>query len=274
MLSDSFNAQAAAAGGHGGRRGAARPPAVPPVPWNPWLGVAFLVAVYYASQIMAGVLVSVYPAARHLSHTEALDWISGSVWAQFVFVALAEAFAIGAVYLFLRLYKAGFRLIGLRRPRYSDVVYGVLAVPVYFLLYALAVGVVSYLVPGLNVDQKQQLGFDDVHGQLALVLTFISLVVLPPLAEEIMMRGFLYSTLRKAMPVIAAAIITSVLFAIAHLPEGGAAGPLYIAAIDTFVLSLVLVYLRERTGGLWASMTLHASKNCIAFVLLFVLHIK
>jgi membrane protease YdiL (CAAX protease family) len=85
-----------------------------------------------------------------------------------------------------------------------------------------------------------------------------------------MMRGFLYSSLKKAMPVGLAAVSVSLLFAAAHLPEGGAAGPLYIAAIDTFILSLVLVYLREKTGSLWASITLHALKNGIAFVALFV----
>jgi hypothetical protein len=105
-------------------------------------------------------------------------------------------------------------------------------------------------------------------------MTFISLVVLPPIVEEIMVRGFLYSTLKKAMPTVAAVLLTSAIFASAHLPEGGAAGPLYIAALDTFVLSLVLIYLREKTGSLWASITLHAAKNGVAFTVLFVLHIK
>jgi hypothetical protein len=269
MLSDSFNARAAAGGG--GNSG--HPPAVPPVPWNPWLGVVFAVVVYYASQFVAGLLVSVYPAVRHWPQTMIQSWVSDSVWAQFFFILLAEASVIGAIYWFLRRYKSGLALIGLRRPRPSDILYGILAVPAYFLLYALTVGVVSYFVPGLNVDQQQQIGFNDVHGQAALALTFISLVVLPPLAEEIMVRGFLYSTLKKAMRPLGAVLLTSALFAAAHLPEGGAAGPLYIAALDTFILSLVLIYLREQTGGLWASIVLHASKNGIAFVLLFVLHV-
>jgi membrane protease YdiL (CAAX protease family) len=49
---------------------------------------------------------------------------------------------------------------------------------------------------------------------------------------------------------------------------------LYIAAIDTFTLSLILVYLREKTGGLWSSMGLHAIKNGIAFVSLFIVHVR
>ena len=57
----------------------------------------------------------------------------------------------------------------------------------------------------------------------------------------------------------------------AHLAEGGAAGPLWIGFIDTFILSLVLCYLRVKTGSLWAGITLHALKNGIAFVALFVI---
>jgi membrane protease YdiL (CAAX protease family) len=50
-------------------------------------------------------------------------------------------------------------------------------------------------------------------------------------------------------------------------------GLLYIAGLDTFILSLFLIYLREKTDGLWASMALHALKNGVAFVALFVLHV-
>jgi membrane protease YdiL (CAAX protease family) len=61
------------------------------------------------------------------------------------------------------------------------------------------------------------------------------------------------------------------LFASAHLDEGGSAGPLYVGAVDTFILSLSLIYLREKTNNLWASMTLHACKNGFAFVALFII---
>ncbi|HYH36273.1 MAG TPA: CPBP family intramembrane glutamic endopeptidase, partial [Candidatus Saccharimonadales bacterium] len=228
----------------------ARVSKIPSVPWKPWLGVLFIVFIYYASQLFSGILLSVYPGLRGWSQTQALDWLSESVGAQFTFILLAEVLSIGAIYLFLKRYKLGFASIGLKKPRWNDLFNGLLAVPVYFLLYVVTVGIVSHLVPGLDVDQEQQIGFNNVQGGLPLLLTFISLVVLPPLAEEIMVRGFLYSTLKKALPLIGAVILTSLLFASAHLPEGGAAGPLYIAALDTFVLSLVLIYLREKTGSL------------------------
>jgi len=181
---------------------------------------------------------------------------------------------VGAIYGFLKFYKQTFALIGLKRPHWYDPFIGLAAFFPYFILYLISVTVISHFVPGLNVNQQQQLGFNNVSGTVPLVLTFISLVVLPPLAEEIMVRGFLYSSLKKAMPTAVAVIGTSAIFAAAHLPEGGAAGPLYIAALDTFVLSLVLIGLREATGNLWASITLHAVKNGIAFMALFAFHAR
>jgi membrane protease YdiL (CAAX protease family) len=250
-------------------------PAEPePVSWNPWLGLIFVVLVYYVSQILGGAAVSIYPGLQNWSHSQSLEWLNHSVTAQFVYILIAETLAVGAIYLFLKRRGLSLAAIGLKKPRLRDPLYGLAALPAYFLIYLIAIGIISHFIPGLNINQEQHIGFNSVHGTVQLTMTFISLVIVPPLAEEIMIRGFLYSSLRKALKIIPAALIASLIFAAAHLPEGGAAGPLYIAAIDTFVLSLVLVYLREKTGSLWASITLHALKNGIAFVALFIVHAR
>ncbi|MEK7594782.1 MAG: CPBP family intramembrane glutamic endopeptidase [Patescibacteria group bacterium] len=244
------------------------------VPWHPILGLVFIVATYYAAQITASIVLYLYALLNHWTQVEAASKLNGSVTAQFVYILITELLIVGAIYLFLRMYRLGFASIGLKKFRLNDLFYGLAAVPVYFILYLITVGLISHFVPGLDINQEQQLGFNNVHGLWPLAMTFVALVILPPLVEEIMVRGFLYSTLKKAMPTIGAVIATSAVFAAAHLPEGGAAGPLYIAALDTFVLSLVLIYLREKTGSLWASITLHGFKNGIAFVALFVLHLN
>lgn len=249
-------------------------PAVAEVPWNPWLGLVFAVAVFFAAQLLSGLLVSIYPALRHWSPTRGSHWLDKSVNAQFAFVLLAETGLVAAIYGFLRLYRRRLSVIGLKLPAWRDLAYGLVAVPVYYLIFVGATMAISYFVPSLNINQHQDIGFTNVRGAWQLSLTFVSLVVLPPLAEEILFRGFLYGSLKKAGPAWLAVILTSGVFAAAHLPEGGAGGPLYIAALDTFVLSLVLIYLRERTGSLWASITLHAFKNGLAFVSLFALHLK
>jgi hypothetical protein len=242
------------------------------VPWSPWIGLILVIVIYFSSEYVGSALVyaaSIVPYVMHGS-TYANNWLQNSVLAQFLYIVFAEAYTVGAIYLFLKLYNRKFGSIGLHRPRWRDPLYGLIAVPFYLIAYALMVGIVSHFVHGLNVNEQQQIGFNNVHGIAELVMTAISLCILPPLAEEIMVRGFLYTSLKKGMPQLAAVVVTSVLFASAHLPEGGAAGPLWIAALDTFILSLFLIYLREKTKNLWASMTLHALKNGIAFYALFL----
>jgi membrane protease YdiL (CAAX protease family) len=238
--------------------------------WNPWWGIVFFFLVFFGSQVLAGVLLSLYPVTKSYNSQQATDWIANSIAAQFCFMLLAMGLIVVMVRAFVRRYGNSLADVGLRRPRGADILYGLSSIVPYFVLYLVTAGVLSALLPDLDTGQKQELGFNNVHGAAELTLTFISLVVLPPIGEEILFRGFLFSTFKKLLPVVSAAIGTSLIFAAAHLPEGGAAGPLYIAAIDTFVLSLVLTYLRQRTGGLWAGMLLHAIKNGIAFVLLYV----
>jgi len=96
--------------------------------------------------------------------------------------------------------------------------------------------------------------------------------VLPPLVEETVFRGFVFAGLRNKLKFVWAALATSALFASAHLQIGNGQPLLWVAALDTFTLSLVLCYLREKTDSLWPGILLHALKNGIAFLSLFVLH--
>jgi membrane protease YdiL (CAAX protease family) len=61
-------------------------------------------------------------------------------------------------------------------------------------------------------------------------------------------------------------VVTSLLFGMAHLQSGENASLIWSAALDTFVLSLILVYLRETTGALYAGVLVHSLNNLIAFI--------
>jgi membrane protease YdiL (CAAX protease family) len=240
-------------------------------PWNIALGLMFIAVVFFGAQLAGGLLASLYVRLFYGTGAHAKAILS-TVPFQFFFILLAETFAVVPIILFLRRYKLSLSYLGLKKLRWRDPLYGALAIPVYYFLFAILAAIATWFYPALNVTQKQQLGFDSVVGQSQLILTFFSLVVLPPLAEEILFRGFIYKTLRKSLSFPIAMIITSLLFGAGHLAEGGSSGPLYIGALQTFSLSLVLVYLREKTDSLWPGITLHASNNLIAFIYLFVLH--
>lgn len=243
------------------------------ISWSPWLAVVFIIVVYFLSQFVGSLLISIYPAVQHWPRAQASAWLQNSVWAQFAYVVIAEGLTLGAIIAFMRRRQASFKAIGLRRFRWTDPFWGLAILPLYIITYLIVIRVAQALVPELNINQQQQLGFNHVQGLGPLIVTFISLVILPPIVEEIMMRGFLYTSLKKGVPQIGAAIITSVIFAGGHLQAGSGAPLLWVAFIDTFVLSLFLIYLREKTGGLYASMALHGLKNVIAFASIFIFHI-
>jgi len=239
------------------------------IAWSPLEAASVTLAIYFVSQLVGAALVYIYPLAHGWNQQQITNWFNQNVNGQFFLVLAVEALTLALLWCFLKRRKADFKTIGLkRRPQWRDLGYVLLGFGVYFALYVVAVSIVQHLVH-INVDQQQQLGFDGAHGG-ELVPVFISLVLLPPIAEEILVRGFLYSGLKKGLPKIWAVLLTSGLFAMAHLEAGSGAPLLWIAAIDTFVLSLVLIYLREKTGSLWASIGLHMLKNGVAFLSLFV----
>lgn len=238
-------------------------------PWNAALGLIYIVAAFFGGQIIAGIAL-IGLVRLLLGHGEQAHTFANSPTFQFLLIAAAETLTIWLVYIYLKRFRLNLSFIGLKKPKLYHPLLGVLAVPLYYLLFGVLIFIATRLFPGLNVSQKQELGFDNVVGVPEKILTFLGLVIFAPLAEEIVFRGFLYKTLRKTMPIWVATLVTSVLFGAGHLAEGGSSGPLYVGAIQTFSLSLVLVWLYQKTGNLWAGIVLHASNNLIAFIFLFV----
>jgi len=241
--------------------------------WTPLESVSVTLAIYFGAQLIGGLLAYAYPLIRGWSEQQMLDLFEKNVYGQFVLVAVIEGLTIWFLYRFLKSRSANFKAIGLNRhPKWLDLGYVLLGFGAYFLLYVIAVNVAKAITPHLNLDQQQQIGFEGARN-IQLIFVFASLVVLPPFVEELLVRGFLYTGLKNKLPMIWAVLITGLLFAVAHLQAGSGAPLLWIAAIDTFILSTVLIYLREKTGSLWASIGLHMLKNCLAFLSIFVFHL-
>ena len=230
--------------------------------------------IYLVVPVLAASILFVVLRSSGQSLDKTQDTLAHSVTAQFLYILLAEVMTVAAVWGLLKLFRWNWKTIGLTKPKWFHPLMGLLAVVPYLVLYVVMAKLVSALVPNFDISQAQEIGFNSVHGGAQLTMTFISLVILPPLAEEITMRGFLYTGLRKWLPRILAALMVSVLFGAAHLSEGGAAGPLWVGALDTAILSMVLIGLREWTGNLWAGITLHMTKNFIAFLALFIFHVR
>ena len=243
----------------------------PAKPYGPL--VAFLYGVVIFGVAQFGVAIAIIMALRlsGWGQDRIVQWLEQAVIGQFTYVLLVEAATIYAVYTVLKRRNLGMQWIGWNRLQLRYVWLALAGFGVYFVSYIVVLMIARQLMPSLDIDQKQQIGFDGVSSPRDLTLTAISLVVLPPLAEEILFRGFLFTGFRTAWKFLPAALLTSILFAIGHLQFGSGAPLLWVAAIDTFVLSLVLCYMREKTGSLWPGILIHAIKNGLAFSALFLL---
>lgn len=244
------------------------------IKWNSVLGVFSAIFIFFAAQIVAGFWVYLFALIRFGNDQQASAWITDNTFAQFFSLSLGSFIVIGLVLWFLWWKNCKPSIIGLVKPRISHIFYGIITAPFYYFVLVIVLAIAGAIFPSLNFDQKQEIGFDNVSGSFELALIFLGLAIIVPIAEEVLFRGLLYTSFKKALPIFWAALATSLIFAAGHLPEGGAAGPLYVAGIDTFLLSFFLIYLREKTGSLWSSIALHATKNSIAFLFVFVLKIN
>jgi membrane protease YdiL (CAAX protease family) len=242
------------------------------ITWGPLSAIIVTLVVVIFAEVLGIIVVELYPLANHWSQSHITSWVNSNL-GQFIYTILAEGFTVLLVLWYIRWRKGNWRSIGLsKKANWLDLGYTLIGFGIYFISYIVAVGVLSAFIHSLNVSQSQDIGFNNSTRGPALILVFISLVILPPIAEEIVFRGFLFSGLKKKLPLFWAVIVTSLVFASPHLLESQNGGLLWIAGIDTFVLSLVLCWLRQKTGKLYAGMGLHALKNFIAFAALFLVH--
>lgn len=185
-----------------------------------------------------------------------------SIGGYFIISALTESMSLWIIYLFLK--NKGISVIDVfgKIKSYSAVLAYVVGA---FLLYMISIGVVfliiGKLIPSFNAEQNQENPFKEANGGLEIILSFIALVIITPIVEEIIFRGFLYRALKSTTPKIVAILASSAIFGLAHMQ--------WNVAVDTFVLSIFLIWIYERTGSLVSSMLLHSIKNCLAFVIIF-----
>lgn len=241
-------------------------------PWGPTKALLGMVASFFGAQFLIGLIFAVFIAFEGWSPEYADNWVTESIVGQFVLLFSTSVLSLAILYPFMAAYSKQDILqgLGLTKPRLKIIGYALAAVAVYFGIYAVITVLADQFTP-VNVDQEQNIGFESAQSTSSLIWTYVSLAIIPPIVEEIMFRGFLYGGLRKHTTVLWSAIITAIIFAAPHATQSTDGGVLWIAAIDTFILSLVLTYLREKTTSIYAGMIVHAVKNSVAFLFVFIL---
>ena len=159
-----------------------------------------------------------------------------------------------------------------RHLAWSDIGLSILSVLPYYLLSALAVWLGLEVFKVINPEVGQQISFAQPNLKIEYYVAFVTLVILAPLAEELLFRGYFLGRLGDKIGKWFALIVTAVVFGLLHLPGFTDSGVVlqWSAAADTFVLGLTAGILRLLSGSIWAGVLLHAIKNAIAYYFLFI----
>lgn len=109
---------------------------------------------------------------------------------------------------------------------------------------------------GLDLLKPPELTEDLFGSGLERTATVLAVVVWGPFAEELFFRGFVLAALVAPMGPARAAVVSSALFAVAHVSIG------VVAPI--FLTGLMLSWLYLRTRSIWPPITAHALQNFVA----------
>lgn len=137
--------------------------------------------------------------------------------------------------------------------------------PIAYFAYAIIANIATNFLSNFawfDAGQEQNVGFSYFLTTGDRVFAMLAIVFIAPIAEELIMRGWLYGKLRNKFKIPLAIFLTSALFGILH-------GQLNVG-ISVFILSAILCGLREITGTIWSGMLLHILSNGIAFYILYV----
>lgn len=113
----------------------------------------------------------------------------------------------------------------------------------------------SKLMESLGVETVQDTIqiFRDSNDPLIISLMVIAAVVVAPLCEELVFRGYFYPILKRFSGIAPAAICSSLFFAVVHSNLA--------VILPLFILSLLLIWVYEKTGSIWAPISIHLCFN-------------
>ena len=228
----------------------------------------FLLLFWVAVSIIASQFILYFIMQLFLSADQLSEPLWTAIYNALVYI-LALLLIVFVPWKIFKKWRTNREEIGLKgTPTWIDIGLAPAGLIVYFIIAAIITAIFS-MFPWFDASQAQDVGFNSLFTISDRLIAFIALVVVAPIAEEIIFRGWLYGKLREHIPgkissIIISALLVSVLFGLLHGQ--------WNVGVNVFALSLVLCALREVTGTIYSGILLHMIKNGIAFYMLYVLN--
>lgn len=159
-------------------------------------------------------------------------------------------------YLFVFKFKQNIKILGLKKAGLKkNISLGLL---IAFVSYLMVDGLYFLLWPNHYTMENIKL-VKNLNSFLDYFLLFLIAFILGPFIEEIVYRGILYSPFRKKYGPMKAIIISSIFFTIIHF------------VLPTFIFSLLLGFLYEKTESLISTIVAHSIYNLFVTLTAFYL---
>lgn len=160
---------------------------------------------------------------------------------------------------------------GIVTLRLSRKAVGLVSVPRGWIALAILVGLAAFILrlalaklfvlamPGWLEMMRPPFAFDPGLGSAAIAGFLVMTIIITPFVEEVFFRGFMFKWMAGHRPVWLAALVSSILFGIAHI--------LPPQAISAALMALVLCWLYWRTGSIWPAIAAHITNNAVGILL-------
>lgn len=144
-----------------------------------------------------------------------------------------------------------------KNARYVIVIAPAGVIATYIFLFGLEIGgFYSWLNDHFGDQAKLQQTvktYQEANAVTIRIMIAISVIVIAPIAEEIVFRGYIYTATKRFSNGFTAALLSSLLFGVVHFNIA--------ALVPLIFLALILALAYELTGSIWAPISIHAMFN-------------
>ncbi len=126
--------------------------------------------------------------------------------------------------------------------------------------------VFSLLTLNADFENSRQIAasaqyYSSMVPYLGIILMVLNLLVIAPVAEELVLRGIVYTRIEKELKPIVAIIVSAVLFGLMHFMAGG-----IILVAGTAIMGLIFGLLMYKYRSLWLCIIAHICVNILDFI--------
>ena len=231
------------------------------------IGFTLLIAVtYLMANIIVGGVLGVYIAMKYRADIQGLSVTDTTMFMQEKLMAytapmvfISAIIIMGCILLYFLGRKDKFiAYVGFRKIKLSDALYiGLFGVFLNLVLLGLMEIATQLLPISEQMAQYEELMSGLFTGNF--VWIFLSVAIVAPFYEEILLRGLVLNDFRKATPLWLAILIQAILFGVLHMN--------WIQGTYAAVFGLILGVIYVKYRSIWASIILHLTFNMTSTLL-------